>query len=121
MNYIVETGALVSYLADIFRNQGYNCYWIDTRAWKACVVGTSKPEENKYGIDKAKWPTIKYVKRQLKNYDCILIPENRKKKGTIKLHGQYYSINDDACDSACIAQFYFKSNNPMKLLKKIDF
>ena len=121
INYIVETGALISCIADLFRSKGYECYCVDTRAWKSNVIGTSKPEDNKYGIQPSKWPTIKYVKNQLKDNTVILIEENKKKKGTIKIKGKYYSINDDACDAACIAQFYFKTKNPMKLLKKVEF
>lgn len=120
MNYIVETGALIAYLVDKFKDDGYECYCIDTRAWKSAVVGTSKPENNKYKINPAKWPTIKYIRTQVDN-SLILVPEKKKKKGTIKIKGNYYSVNDDACDAACIAQFYFKSKDPFKLLKTIDF
>ena len=106
-DYLKATGALISVIVDIAYKYDIPVYSVDTRAWKACVVGTSKPKENKYGVDPHKWPTILYLKNSgyLKE---ILIPYvGRATKGIIEIKGNKYKFNDDAADSACIALFGF--------------
>ena len=61
INYIKSIGALNACIVDVAKEFGYDVYSVDTRSWKANIVGTSKPEKNKYGIDAEKWPTIKHV------------------------------------------------------------
>ena len=120
MDYILKTGALITNIADIMSEFTINCYSIDTRAWKAAVVGTSKPQENKYKINPAKWPTILYCKNILQiEYDKMLIPEKRHKAGTIRVKKQLYSVNDDLCDAICISLYPFKGN--AKNMKKLEF
>lgn len=106
--YIKSTGALVATIIDFF----YYCseipvYSVDTRFWKSQIVGSSKPLENKYGIDPKKYRTILYMRsRGLLKY----IVEEYKGKGTkgviqVKINGQKVpcKVNDDLADSYCIA------------------
>lgn len=124
MNYIVKTGALIAIMADMFIEAGYQCYTVDTRAWKAGVIGTSKPKNNKYGINPAKWPTILYVRdNRIVPSRKFLVPEKRHKKGTIQIRGKYYSINDDVCDAICISKYPFSKTKTEidELIKPADF
>jgi len=120
MDYILKTGALITNISDIMREFDIQCYSVDTRAWKSVVVGTSKPKDNQYKINPAKWPTICYVRDNLKiDHNKILILEKKKKNGTINIKGNYYSVNDDLCDAICISLYPFKEN--AKNMKKLEF
>lgn len=115
INYIKSIGALNAVIVDAASEYDIPVYSVDTRAWKSAIVGTSKPQRNKYGINPEKWPTIQYVKR-LGFANKILIPvSNRKKKGVIEINGIKYTYNDDAADSACIALYGFLPKNKQKL------
>ena len=116
IDYIKSIGALNAVIVDCAKQYNLKVYSVDTRAWKSAIVGTSKPQRNKYGIDPEKWPTIQYV-RKLGYEDKILLPvSNRKKKGVIIIDGERYTFNDDAADSACIALYGFLPQNKQKLI-----
>ena len=116
IDYIKSIGALNAIIVDVAKQFNIPVYSVDTRAWKSAIVGTSKPQKNKYGIDPEKWPTIQYIK-SLGFEDKILIPvSNRKKKGVFEKDGIRYTYNDDAADSACIALYGFLPKNKQKLL-----
>lgn len=120
MDYILKTGALITNISDIMESFGIICFSVDTRAWKAAVIGTSKPKDNLYKINPAKWPTICFVRDHLKiDHSKILIPEKKRKNGTIRIKGNYYSVNDDLCDAICISLYPFKEN--AKNMKKLEF
>ena len=124
MNYIVKTGALIALMSDMFTELGYECFTVDTRAWKAAVVGTSKPKSNHFGINPAKWPTILYVRdNKLIPGNKYLVEEKRRKKGVLRIDGKYYSVNDDICDAVCISKFPFSvhKGEVEELLKAADF
>lgn len=113
-DYIKSTAALIGRIVDTADRCGVKVYSVDTRAWKAAVVGTCKSQENKYGIDPHKYPTIRYMERNglLKH---ILIPyDGRGKKGVITIKGKRYLIDDDAADAACMALYGFLPG-PLKL------
>lgn len=105
--YIKSTGALVATIIDVANIYEIPVYSVDTRFWKSQIVGSSKPLENKYGIDPKKYRTILYMKsRGLLKY----IVEEYKGKGTkgviqVKINGQKVpcKVNDDLADSYCIA------------------
>lgn len=61
IDYIKSIGALNSVIVDVAKTYNINVYSVDTRAWKAAIIGTSKPLQNKYGIAPEKYPTIKFV------------------------------------------------------------
>ena len=119
--YIKATGALVSVIIDTFSPFSIPVYSVDTRSWKSQIVGTSKPKENKYGIDPHKWPTILYLKQKgLLKY--IAYPYKGKSiKGVIKVNMGLTEgivncrINDDVADSICIAMYGFLPKSKQKL------
>lgn len=107
MDYIKSIGALNSIIVDVCHNFSIPVFSVDTRCWKAQVVGTSKPAPNKFGVPEEKWPTVKWLLKQGWE-DSILIPvEGKKTKGTFIRDGQKFMYNNDAADSAGIAMFGF--------------
>lgn len=115
IDYIKSIGALNAVIVDCAKEFNLPVYSVDTRAWKSAIVGTSKPQKNKYGIDPEKWPTIQFVCK-MGYEEKILIPvSKRKKKGVIIKNGVRYTYNDDAADSACIALYGFLPKNKQKL------
>ena len=116
IDYIKSIGALNALIVDIANEYNYPVYSVDTRAWKAAIVGTSKPQSNKYGINPEKWPTIKFVcSLGFKENIKIPVESNRKKKGVIEKDGERFTFNDDAADSACIALYGFLPSKFQKL------
>lgn len=119
--YIKATGALVSVIIDTFSPFNIPVYSVDVRSWKSQIVGTSKPKENKYGIDPHKWPTILYLKQKgLLKY--IAYPyKGKSTKGVIKVNMGLTEgivnckINDDVADSICIAMYGFLPKSKQKL------
>lgn len=107
IDYIKSIGALNSVIVDSCHEHNIQVYSVDTRCWKAQVIGTSKSMPNKYGVPEEKWPTVKWLIGQGWE-ESILIPiEGRKTKGTFTRDGQKYMYNNDAADSAGIAMFGF--------------
>lgn len=107
MDYIKSIGALNSVIVDACYPFRVPVYSVDTRCWKAQVVGTSKPAPNKFGVPEEKWPTVRWLIKQGWE-ESILIPVlGRKTKGTFIRDGQRYMYNNDAADSAGIAMFGF--------------
>lgn len=116
MDYIKSIGALNSIIVDLAHNYNFPVYSVDTRSWKSNVVGTSKPLNNKYGIDPKKYPTIKYLIGLGYEKDILLKVSNKKKKGIVKIiNGEKYTYNDDAADSACIALYGFLPESKQNL------
>lgn len=106
INYIKSIGALNSIIIDYANKYNYPIYSADTRAWKSKIVGTSKPQNNKYYADPKKWPTIKYVcNLGHKNDILVRLPENTKVKKYFMHNGEKCLFNDDAADSCCIALY----------------
>ena len=107
--YIKQTGALIACIVDTAYAHGVKVYSVDTRAWKAAVIGTSKGSDGNN-----KQPAIDYI-RKLGWGDQLLIPLKRARKGSFVKDGQHYAWNDDAADSACIALFGFTPGHMSKL------
>lgn len=105
IDYIKGIGALNATIVDVCSKYGIEVYSVDTRCWKAQVVGTSKPKNNKYGVPPEKWPTVQWcIKQGFEN--SILIPvSGKREKGTFIRNGQKYEYNNDAADSSAIAMF----------------
>lgn len=114
MDYIKSIGALNSIIVDAANEYGIQVYSVDTRSWKAQVVGTSKPMKNKYGVPDEKWPTMKYV-WSLGWKDALMYQvSNQCKKNIYVVNGVKYRWNDDAADSACIALYGFSKNQKLE-------
>lgn len=107
IDYIKSIGALNSIIVDRCHDYGVKVYSVDTRCWKAQVVGTSKPMSNKYGVPDEKWPTVRWLLKQGWENSILMPIEGRKTKGTFTRDGQKYMYNNDAADSAAIAMFGF--------------
>jgi hypothetical protein len=107
IDYIKSIGALNSIIVDKCHEYCVPVYSVDTRCWKAQVVGTSKPMLNKFGVPEEKWPTVNWCIKQGWESDILLEVNGRKTKGTFIRDGQKYMYNNDAADSAGIAMFGF--------------
>lgn len=118
-DYMKATGALVATIIDICRLYKVPVYSVDTRSWKAQIVGNSKPLENKYGINPEKYRTILYIRdKGLLKY-IVEEYRGRGKKGVLNVQIQGQSvpckINDDKADSYCIAMYGFLPESKQKL------
>lgn len=104
-DYIKATGALCAVISDLCYDMDIPVFSADTKAWKTSVVGTAKPQENSYGINPKKWPTICWCNkngygRYIRNYDV----SPRKKKGVMQdMYGKRFVYNDNKADALCIA------------------
>lgn len=117
INTIKAMASLTALTVDMMYSYNIPVYSVDTRSWKAQVVGTSKPMQNKYGVPPEKWPTVKWVISQgFENKILVDVTNTRKVKGTFIRNGKRYIYNDDAADSAGIGMFWFVGNK--NLLKK---
>ena len=115
MDYIKSMGALNSLIVDIMYQNHINTFSVDTRAWKSAVVGTSKPQENKYGIAPEKYPTILWnVKNGRKKYIVDYCVGKRTKSVIVK-GDKKYMYDDDKSDSIGIALYGFLPKKLQKL------
>lgn len=106
INYIKSIGALNALIVDTMAEYEIPVYSVDTRCWKAQVVGTSKPRPNKYGVPEEKWPTVRWVNKQGFKSSILKEVTGRKIKGTfIGSNGTKYMFDNDAADSCAIAMF----------------
>lgn len=107
LSYIKATGALCAVITDLCVARGVPVYSADTGAWKTAVVGTKKPQENSYGINPKKWPTICWCNqnghgKRIRDYGI----SPRKKKGVFQdMYGKKYVYNDNKADALCIALY----------------
>lgn len=114
IDYIKSIGALNSIIIDTASKYNIKVYSVDTRSWKSQIVGTSKPKENKIGINPEKYPTIEYIKNLGYENKILIEVSNKKKKGVFERNGKKYTYNDDAADSACIALYGFSKNRILR-------
>lgn len=118
IDYIKSIGALNALIVDITYKYNISVYSVDTRAWKSTIVGTSKPKNNKYGIDPKKWPTLCWLIDKGYEEQLLRPVSNRKNKGVVKIIDNIkYTYDDDAADSACIALYGFVKNTKLELEK----
>ena len=111
INYIKSIGALDATIKDKMYEYDIPVFSVDTRCWKASVIGTSKGKSNKYGVPEEKWPTVLWLlKKGFEDSILIEVP-GRKTKGTFERNGVKYMYNNDAADSAAIASFWFIGDN----------
>jgi hypothetical protein len=107
IDYIKSIGALNSIIVDICQDHGVEVFSVDTRHWKAKVVGTSKPQSNKYNVPPEKWPTIRWVIDN--GWENFILQNHgekcQKKNGVFKKDGLIMSYNDNAADSCGIAWY----------------
>ena len=117
IDYIKSIGALNALIVDTASGFDFPVYSVDTRAWKSAIVGNSKGQKNKYGIDEKKWPTILWcISKGYKKYIKSSVNKG-KKKGVIEKDGERYTYNDNIADSICISLYGF-INSSKQLLKE---
>lgn len=115
IDYIKSMGALNALIVDIMYRYHINTFSVDTRAWKSAVVGTSKPQENKYGITPEKYPTILWNVKNGRKKFIVDYCVGKKTKGVIEKNGQRYMYDDDRSDSIGIALYGFLPKKLQKL------
>ena len=120
-SYIKPIYALIATIIDIFDRYDISVYSVDTRSWKAQIVGTTKKKENDWGISPEKYPTIEYMRhRGLLRY-IVEEYEGKGKRGVITLKNERtgekkrVKINDNLADSYCIALYCFLPKKKQKL------
>lgn len=118
--YIKATGALIATIIDICVPLGVPVYSVETRAWKSAIIGTTKPLQNKYGINPNKYPTILYLRQKGLLKYIVEEYKGKGKKGVIPVNmdGRRHipcTVNDDAADSYCIALYGFLPKEQQKL------
>lgn len=116
IDYIKSIGALNATIVDVCKKYNVPVYSVDTRAWKAQIIGTSKPKSNNFGVPDEKWPTVEWCIRQGFEKSILIPIQTRKTKGTFIVNGQKYMYNNDASDSAGIAMYGFLGDR--KLLQE---
>lgn len=103
---IKAMGALTATIVDVCAEYNIVVYSVDTRCWKSQVIGTSKPQANKYGVPEEKWPTVRWlIAKGFERKILIDVTDTKKTKGTFIRNGKKYMYNNDAADSAGIAMF----------------
>lgn len=116
---IKAMGALTATIVDACAEYDVPVYSVDTRCWKTQVVGTSKPQANKYGVPDKKWPTVKWVcQRGFEHKLLVDLTGSKKVKGTFQRDGRRYQYNDDAADSAGIAMYWFVGDHSKLKVEK---
>ena len=118
IDYIKSIGALNSIIVDKCQEYGVEVCSVDTRCWKAQVIGTSKPCPNNFGVPEEKWPMVRWLINQGWENSLLIPIEGRKTKGTFVRNGQKYMYNNDAADSAGIAMFGFKGDQDKLQLER---
>ena len=111
---IVAAGSLIALIVDVAYDYDYRVWSVDTRSWKAQVIGTASPEANDYGIDPKKWPTIKWC--LAKGYDKYIVDFDvgKRTKGIITDGDTKYTYNDNVADSIGIAFYGFAANQKLE-------
>ena len=110
IDYIKSIGALNSVIVDVMTAFDIPIYSVDTRCWKAQVIGTSKPQSNKYGVPDEKWPTVNWVCEQGFEESILRKVEGKREKGTFTDELGKWEYDNDAADSAAISMFWFKGD-----------
>lgn len=123
IDYIKSIGALNSVIVDVMHKYEIPVYSVDTRCWKAQIVGTSKPgnPDNIWKMEPEKYPTFEWLKNtypKLLMSVFIDMTGSRKKKNVFEENGKLWKINDDACDSAAISLFGFYGQKDKLQLEK---
>ena len=123
IDYIKSIGALNSVIVDVMYKYDVPVYSVDTRCWKAQIVGTSKPgnPDNIWKMEPEKYPTFEWLKNTYPNLLMSVFIDmtgSRKKKNVFEEDGKLWKINDDACDSAAISLFGFYGQKDKLQLEK---
>jgi hypothetical protein len=109
LEYVATTGALVGTIVDRCFLLGVPVYSVDTRVWKARIVGTCKPDARNCPpcVEPQKWPTIKFIlKRTDVKKSWITAPvTKRSKKYDLMYKNERCRYLDDVADAICIGLY----------------
>jgi len=94
MPYILATAALCGTIQEVAYEMGAGCYSVDTRAWKAAVVGSTAKQENDEKIPPAKYLTVLWAREQ----EIVGVDEK----------------DNDKCDAMAISQTWWLCKNKLK-------
>lgn len=108
--YVATTGALIGAISDTCERFEVPCYNVDTRVWKAAILGTSRRSTDAYapkGVNPNKWPTLEYVMKRedVHMIDILSEVSSRCTVFHVMYKGKRYKYNDDAADSVCISLY----------------
>lgn len=123
MDSISSMIELQTVIANVCASFEVPLYSVDTRSWKAQIVGTSKAQKNDNGIDPKKFMTMMYVSPKLINtefqHHLYRKVDNRTKNGVVHVDamGNKYLYNDNVCDAYCITEYGFLPASKQKLHK----
>lgn len=111
MNYIKGIGALNSTIIDTCYKFDVPVYSVDTRAWKAAIIGSSKPKENEWNTPPEKWPMIEWlIERGYEESLLIPIQNPHRTKNVFEKYDGRWIYNNDAADSVGIGLFWFRGD-----------
>jgi hypothetical protein len=123
-NYIMSTAGLLASINDVLSQYNIKMYSVNTNSWKTQIVGTTKAQENSYGINPNKYLTIQYLKTKGLLKKIVIPYKGRGTKGVVnvKINGvkTRCKINDDIADAYCIACYGF-IHPSMQKLKEENF
>lgn len=118
IDYIKSIGALNALIVDCMYKYDVPVFSVDTRCWKATVVGTSKPKKNKFGVPEEKWPTVEWVIKKGFMQAILKKVNGRKTNGTFMQDGVKFMFDNDAADSCAIAMFGFVGDKEKLKIEK---
>lgn len=105
---IKPSAAMICYIVDTAAEYGIETWSVDTRAWKASVLGDARPvfEPIEGVTNPQKFGSVRKV-IELGFRDSLVIIKGGKGKNALEL-------DDDAADSACIALYGFVKKPKLK-------
>lgn len=103
---IKAASAMQAYIVDTGMEYGIKTWSVDTRVWKAAILGTSKPSIEFF-------PGVKNPKKILdvKHVIALGFEDDIKSYG----RGNEVVYDDDAADSACIALYGFHKDQNLRI------
>lgn len=107
-DYIKSTGALVATIIDVAERYGVDVYSVDTRSWKAQVLGSAISKKKKSGVVARKETAVQKVISLGFKEEISYRLKSGPNKGKLK-------YNDNMADSACIALYGFIPEYKQKL------
>lgn len=123
-SYVKSTSALIGTIIDISTLYNVPVYSVDTRSWKAQVVGTCSRKENRWKIPPEKYPTIEYMRDSGRLKYIVEECNGKSNKGVITVkechtgHIKKMRVNDNIADAFCIALYGFLPESKQKLQKE---
>lgn len=110
INYIKSIGALNAVIIDTFFKYNIGVYSVDTRAWKAQIIGSTKKQKNSFGVPEEKYLTVDWCIKHGFEESLLIEINGRKRKNTFVREDKRFEYDTDAADSAGISMFRYLGN-----------